>query len=327
MRERNFAYAVGRIRSLENKLLDNSQLERLINTTTVEELFTQLGETEYATALGNIANPQQFESALNAELERIIRLVLELGENAPELRWLTNRYDIQNLKLILKSEDVQPEQLSKLGVWQPEWLLAVLQSEDLADLPEQFREAISEARSSYEVTKDIQEIDRILDNAWFQFGYTILKEEFSPLLLQWWTALVDLTNLRSFIRLRIIGLPYSEFERFFIANGNLKLDDFKGLWEQPNEKVAVWIDNTKYSRILTETPSPLNSLTSLEKAIDNYLLELIMPAKSIPLGIEALAGYLLAKENEVKLLRIIVIGKINQVSNLEIKGRLRRAYA
>lgn len=327
MRERNFAYAVGRIRALETKLFDRAKLERLSEAGSLNEVLAGLGESEYGPALGNLKNPNQFEAALNAELARVIKLVTDLADGAPELNVFAYRYDLQNIKLILKTEHGNPTGLSNLGIWSPEWLIQKINDDDLVELPETFRSAINQAREAFKATGDTQEIDRIMDRAWFDYGYQILKDGISSLLFDWWVAFIDLTNFRTFIRLRMIGSGFGELQRFYVGNGSIKLQDLKELWEQPNEKVAAWLGNTKYSKLLPDGTGTLLSLTQLERESDNFLLDMITPAKMISLGIEPLVGYLLAKENEVKLLRIILVGKANQLSNPEIKERLRRAYA
>lgn len=327
MRERNFAYAVGRIRALETKLFDHAKLERLSEATSLNEVISGLAESEYGTAIANLKNPTQFETALNAELARVIKLVLDLANGASELTAFVYRYDLLNLKLILKTENGNPTGLSHLGYWGPEWLVQKINEHDLTKLPEDFREGIYRAKEAFKVTGDTQEIDRIMDAAWFNYGYQTLKNGISDMVLDWWVALIDLTNLRTFIRLRMIGSGFGELQRFFIDNGTVKIEDFKDLWDQPNEKVVTWLGNTHYSKLLVDGAPTLNSLTQLERECDNFLLDLIAPAKMISLGIEPLVGYLLAKENEVKLLRIILVGKVNQLSNPEIKERLRRAYA
>lgn len=327
MRERNFAYAVGRIRALETKLFDRAKLERLSEAGSLDEVLSGLSESEYGPAIGNLKNPNQFETALNAELARVIKLVTDLADGAPEVKAFVYRYDLQNIKLILKTEGGNPTGLSHLGIWSPEWLIQRLNENDLADFPQVFRRGIELAKAAFKATGDTQEIDRIMDAAWFDYGFQVLKNGISDLLFNWWVAFIDLTNLRTFIRLRMIGSGFGELQRFFIDNGNIKLDDFKDLWEQPNEKVAAWLGNTKYSKLLSDGAGTLGSLTQLERDCDNFLLDMIAPAKMISLGIEPLVGYLLAKENEVKLLRIILVGKANQLSNPEIKERLRRAYA
>lgn len=327
MRERNYTYAVARIRSLETKLLDNAQIERLANAATLSEALAYLGETEYGAMLANIKNPHQFEEALNQELNRVIRMVMSLSEDAPELMAFIYRYDIENIKKILKSQSVTADKLSSLGRWAPDWLVETLTTERYGEFPSELAEAIIEARRLYKETGDVQEIDRILDQAYFGMGYRLLKEGISELLLKWWIVMIDLTNLRTFVRMRLIGLPFNEYQRFFIEHGQLTLDQFQDLWDQPDEKVLSWLGNTPYHPMTVEGAELLSSLTVLEREYDNYLTRMIAQAKYISLGIEPLVGYLIAKEIECKTLRIILVGKVNNVSIIKLKERLRRAYA
>jgi V/A-type H+-transporting ATPase subunit C len=327
MRERNFVYAVGRIRALETKLLDDAQLERISEAANLVEALARLGDTDYGTALSGLKHPQQFESALNRELTQVSRLVLNLSENAPECQVFLHRYDIQNLKTVLKNDTVDPADLSILGVWAPDWLVERIKDAEFAAFPSPIREAIERAAAIYKSGGDSQEIDRLLDNAWFTYGYQVLQAGISSLIFKWWEALIDLTNLRIFIRLRLIGMGFLDFRRFFVPGGLLAADSFKELWEQPDEKIALYLANTPYDRIVNGDARTLSALSDFEREFDNYLIERIQPAKMISFGIEPLVGYWLAKENEVKILRIILVGKVNQMANVEIKGRLRHAYA
>ncbi|HPT88494.1 MAG TPA: V-type ATPase subunit [Bacillota bacterium] len=327
MRERNYTYAVARIRSLETKLLDNAQMERLANATTLSEALAYLGETEYGAVLANLKNPHQFEDALNQELNRVIRLVMSLSEDAPELRAFIYRYDIENIKKILKSESSTADRLSNLGQWSPSWLVETMAAERYAEFPSELAEAIIVARRLYKENGDVQEIDRILDQAYFEIGYHLLKNGISELFFKWWIAMIDLTNLRTFVRMRLIGLAFAEYQRFFINYGKLTLDQFQELWDQPDEKVLSWLGTTPYDNLASNGAEVLSSLTVLEREYDNYLTRMIADAKYISLGVEPLAGYLIAKEIECKTLRIILVGKVNNVSIIKLKERLRRAYA
>jgi V/A-type H+-transporting ATPase subunit C len=53
----------------------------------------------------------------------------------------------------------------------------------------------------------------------------------------------------------------------------------------------------------------------LEKLSDNYIMAYVRKALFTAFGLEPLIGYLIAKENEIKNLRIIMVGKINGISN------------
>lgn len=51
------------------------------------------------------------------------------------------------------------------------------------------------------------------------------------------------------------------------------------------------------------------SPSAFERYCDNQLIELIKPQKSNYFGLEPIAAYLLARENEIKTVRLILYGK------------------
>ena len=55
-------------------------------------------------------------------------------------------------------------------------------------------------------------------------------------------------------------------------------------------------------------------------------MELIRPQKSNYFGIEPIAAYLLARENEIKTVRIILCGKRSGIDDGVIRERLRDMY-
>ena len=94
-------------------------------------------------------------------------------------------------------------------------------------------------------------------------------------------------------------------------------------------------DEPQLSKLLEATPyrnlglgeeGMRTALPAVERAIDNLLLETIAPAKSIPLGIEPLIGYLLAKEREILNLRLVITGKLNKLPEETVRRRLRNVY-
>ena len=60
--------------------------------------------------------------------------------------------------------------------------------------------------------------------------------------------------------------------------------------------------------------------------MDDFLLSFVKASRWNPLGIEPIIGYLLAKENEIRLIRIIMVGKINNLPAETIRERLRDVY-
>lgn len=68
------------------------------------------------------------------------------------------------------------------------------------------------------------------------------------------------------------------------------------------------------------------TLYALEREIDNYLIGQVQRARYLAFGLEPLIGHALAKENEIKIIRLILTAKRLRVGSAEIKERLRLTY-
>ena len=64
----------------------------------------------------------------------------------------------------------------------------------------------------------------------------------------------------------------------------------------------------------------------LEKLVDNFIMNMMKNAKIIPFGVEPLIAYIYAKETEIKIIRIIMVGKLNNISAEVVRERLRDSY-
>ena len=67
-------------------------------------------------------------------------------------------------------------------------------------------------------------------------------------------------------------------------------------------------------------------LQGLELSCDNLLLEYVKETKFVTAGLEVLVAYLIAKENEIKLLRSVLTGKINEIPAQMIRERMRETF-
>ena len=66
--------------------------------------------------------------------------------------------------------------------------------------------------------------------------------------------------------------------------------------------------------------------TTFEKECDNYIMSYIKGARYKSLTIEPVIAFVYAVETEVKIVRIVISGKINGIEAGVLKERLRDAY-
>jgi V/A-type H+-transporting ATPase subunit C len=67
-------------------------------------------------------------------------------------------------------------------------------------------------------------------------------------------------------------------------------------------------------------------LSKIDKHMENHLMKLNKPSKSIVFGPEPIFSYLVAKEAEIKTIRLIIVSKNNNISPQAIRERLRDLY-
>ena len=95
------------------------------------------------------------------------------------------------------------------------------------------------------------------------------------------------------------------------------------------DNLATKLSSTKYGKILKEgieAYAKSGSISYLEKLMDNELMDYVKKGKYVTFGIEPLFSYLVAKETEIRDVRIIMVGKLNQIAPAVIRERLRDIY-
>jgi len=333
-----YAYAVGRIRALETRFLDRTGITRLLEAESPSEVLKLLSEGEYESSLSGIQDATDFEMALNIERERIYSLIDDLSLDMELTQIFRIRWDFHNLKTLLKASYVGMS-ISDIGDilvisgLVPVENMRILVNPDeegsKGEMPEYIADALADARSQYEESQNPQTIDIVIDNHLQEFIYQRLLDYPNPFLQSYFEAIVDLTNIKSFIRIKMLEENVRMLDMVLLPHGSLGNEFYMSQFEETVENLAAMLANTPYAEVISEGLrrwSEDHSLSTYERLLDNYLVNYIKAAKYIIFGVEPLIGYLLAKEHEMKLIRIIVIGKLNDLPADNIRERLRDTY-
>lgn len=166
---------------------------------------------------------------------------------------------------------------------------------------------------------------------------TALKSYPSEFLKDYFMHLVDMHNIKTFLRLYVLKEPKDLLKNLLSCEGFIKKDMFLRLYEQDlsvflyrleyihkNERI---IDYASFLRDPIQKLKEENSFIALEKAINDFLIRVLKPAKYISLGPEPLLAYYFAKVNEINLIRMIILAKFNDVPDTLVKERLNAVYA
>lgn len=327
-----YAQAVSRIRAMETKLLDSSKINRMIESSTASEAMKILQETEYAEFMGNVKRAEDYEILLSEELKRVYSLIYDISPEKLIIDILSLRYDYHNIKVLLKAKALNKDfdyLLIPIGTVDIKTLKSSIDSEDYIDLSANMREAIESVLKVFEFDKDPQKIDIYLDKYLFKEQLELSSKLNDPFVINYMKQLIDITNIKTFLRVKKQKKEKDFLNEVLIDEGKIDFDVYNNYYNDSNENFMNKISYTDYFDILRDGIEEFNSTGSLnafEKLSDNFMMKFIREAKYVSFGVEPIIAYVLAKETEIKVVRIIMVGKLNNVEPDVIKGRLRDMY-
>jgi V/A-type H+-transporting ATPase subunit C len=141
---------------------------------------------------------------------------------------------------------------------------------------------------------------------------------------------IDSINIKTYVRLKKMNKSWDFFSKVFLHGGTIHEHIFIRNYDEPFEKFGELLLAYGFKDVFlegTEALTETGKYTKLEKLLDNKLMQHVKSAKYVPpYGIETLAGYLIAKDNEIKIARIILAGKTAGISPELIRERVRETY-
>lgn len=166
----------------------------------------------------------------------------------------------------------------------------------------------------------------------------ILKKYPSEFLSDFLRHLIDLYNIKTFLRLYFLKEPKEKLEMELSSAGFIAKKTFLEVYgedlsvflerlEYVRKPNCAIVDYSAFLRPAIEKIKQENSFIALEKALNDFLIQTLKRAKYLSLGPEPLIAYYFAKVNEINLMRLIILSKLNNLQAELIKERLNLVYA
>lgn len=332
MDARQFTQVVARLRVLETRLLDKAKLDRMIDSDSADEAIKVLHETEYGAVMTNVKRAEDYEDMLSAELKRIYHEAYDMSPSKELVDIMSMKYSYHNAKVILKGMFLKEDfshMLIDIGKEDVQKMKSIIENNNFSELKGNMRKAVEETIADFESKEDPQRIDVILDKYMFEEMKDIAKALDDKFTKKYIEALIDLTNIKSLLRIKKQNKGRDFLLSVVIDGGKINNDVLIALLTDATENIPGKLSHTDYVEILkngVEDYIKNSSVSLLEKLIDNYIMEIMKEAKFIPFGGEPLLAYIYAKETEIKVIRIIMVGKLNNISSEVIRERLRDIY-
>jgi V/A-type H+/Na+-transporting ATPase subunit C len=330
--DNKYLYSVTRTRTLETKLLDSNKIERMVETKTAEDVIKILGETEYANLISEMKHSLDYETIISKEIENTYKYMREILPEPELVDIFLLKYDIHNLKVLLKSTLLGEDHdflLRDLGITPVNKLKENLKEKDFRTFHPIIAAGLEEILISFEDSPDPQMIDIILDRCQYNAMHQLAQKSKNKFLQDFIKSQIDMINIKSFLRIKGAGLGRDYLAKVLLQNGNLDYDYFAKYLDESLDSFRDSLWSSDFHSVLVEGLESYErnkTLTKLEKLADDYIFDIAKQGKYVAFGIEPLVGYLMAKENEAKIIRMIMVGKMNNISNEIIRERLRDVY-
>jgi len=330
--DNRYAYAVGKIRAREVRLLDLPKLLSILEAENVEQALEGLSGTDYREGLALVKGEEDFDSHLSRQMESVYGLISELTQDPEITDLFILRNDFHNIKVAFKKKYgalAEEEYYLAPSIVNREQLVQAVGTGNYGSVPPLLAGALQKIEGIYSTEKNIQIIDITLDEIYFSHCLQVARQAKCEFLEKLFLIQIDLTNIRTFLRLKEMAKKRGYLERCLISGGVLEKEHFLKSFDGSAESFVDSLRFKDYYEILKsgiEHWKKSGSFSFLEKLFDDYLLNFVKKAKYISFGIEPLIGYLVAKEMEVKNLRTVIVGKFNGLSPEIIKERLREVY-
>ena len=191
------------------------------------------------------------------------------------------------------------------------------------DLPEEMREPAQEAQRVLLQTGDGQLCDVILDRAALDAVYRAGKESGNEFLKLYAELTVACADIKTAVRAARMGKGREFLERALAPCDSLDVKKLADAALEGEEAVKRCLEFSEYH----EGAAALEeSLSAFERWCDNLMIRRIRPQLHNAFGLGPLAAYILAKESEIKSVRIVLSGKKNHLPEQSIRERVRETY-
>ncbi|MBN1425858.1 V-type ATPase subunit [Candidatus Fermentibacteria bacterium] len=326
-----YAHGVSLVRAMEWTLLSRKTLDAMARADDAAEALEELSETHYASFMTPGQHVADFELILSRALESAYllfrRLVLDPDLEQGALRL----HDFHNLKAMLKAnlEGSEPVGIVPFGLVDARCIRDAVEGRDYQGLPLDLAAVARQALGSYQISRDPRLLEVIIDTAAVAARVSSFAGLNTQVLPDYAVLLADTTNIRTVVRMGRSNQDPSLFDLACIPGGSLPVDSLR-LSLGKRATLGEVYSMTPYAKAVREGLAYLqekNSYAVLDRELENLLIGTLRETRFVFFSPAPIVAFLLAREHEVRMIRLVMVAKINRIPAELIAARLPMLYA
>ena len=303
----------------EKYLLDEEKLRRLMDSKYSDALKILQDFSWGESLTGEITA----DSILSAETAKLIEFVQSSSPTEKITDVLLAEFLFNNAKAVFKGK------VSGIDVTEAlyagfEYVSDAIESDELAELPDELADCISNLNELGETrTLTPREIDMEIMRA--RYAYELRRAKGDSRLTKYVKTDIDLKNLMTLFRCRLLSLDKSVMNSMLIKGGSLKSYDLGKALEGSQEVYNLFFARTVYDEIFDKVGDGEQAIAEIEAGIDNYLYSLTLAGRDNFMSDNPFIGYFHRRLLELKTVKTVLVCIKNNAVD-EIRKRLRAIY-
>jgi V/A-type H+-transporting ATPase subunit C len=308
----SYPYAIGRVKIIENALLDHARLQRL-SELALEDAVKQLSDWGYA---AEFPVKDDVDAMIDFRLGEIRDLVREVSPDMAltNLFWLS--LDAINLKYLIKARMLKQGEVANSELEQGVFALDVLRrcvSEgDYTPLGQPLADDMTRAEQLLTTETNPRKLSALVDNAIYAHIFSVLGAKHNEFCVRYFKAKIDFTNIVSVFRAKALSWDTAELSEMLVRGGDIPADRLRDSLVAEESRVAGLLGVGPYADLIKKTLELLpgaGGLTAVAEGFNDALLDLAKDERFDSFGIGPIAYFMLRGEAECRALRVIFARK------------------
>jgi V/A-type H+-transporting ATPase subunit C len=322
MSDTQYTYAVARIRALEGALFSASTIDQLIACKDDDACLRFLTERGW----GGADVPMEADAILSREQAKIWETIREMRVDMSVFDVLSYSNWFHNLKAAVKEVCTGKSGANIFyegAPIAPEEMVRIIKEKDYLALPDNMQAVAAEAVDTLLHSGDGQLCDVIIDRAAMDAILAAGKAAKDEIIRKYAETTVAVANIKIAVRCSKTAKSLEFMKRAMAPCDSLNVDALAHAALSGMDSIIEYLNGNGYAEAaeaLKESPS------AFERWCDNRIIQTIKPQKTNPFSVGPLVAYVIARENEIKTVRIILTCKQNGLSEESIRERVREMY-
>ena len=318
----NYVFAVARIRAKERLLLSDQDIQQMIAMPDIKMILSFLEERGW----GENGVDMTAEEMLVCEEEKTRELMDQLGVDSSVIEVLFYPQMYHNLKTAIKeicTEEENKEAFYPHPKFGREQLLDILRDGSYAKLPGHMQKIARDAKELMLTTGDGQRCDFAVDRACLEAQEKIAVTTDDVLLRDYLESQVAVSNIRVAVRAQRTGRPLSQIQEALAPCRSIDVKALARAAAEGEDNIHSYLQAHGYAE---GSEALKQSFASFERWCDDRITRSILPQKRGVGSSGPIVAYYIARQNEIKMVRVLLTAKANGFSDEVITERLRMMY-